>query len=355
MPMAGRFRPSAIPAPARCGARWSRRGWTSCMASKIALSVGCGSAPFPSAARASEAERAIVIVQDVDDLKRAAEGIEAARRNSPASPASSRRRCPPFPTSSTPSIRSGASLTPTRPCWRCSACPPTRCWARPSPILVTRSDLADRLNAHIDRVLNDGVTVEDEVFYRSPTGLRRLLRLLWGPVRAEDGSIELVVGVSRDTTERRAIEEALKKKRGPPARRDRTGRPRRLLLGSGHRRARLGRAAPRDVGAAARRRRRHGRLRGGHPPGRPGPRPRCDRRMRRSGRGRTLQHRISGDRARRRRHPPHRDLRPDHLRAGPSRSASSVPPSTSPPSAAPKRRSARARRSSAASPSTAAT
>lgn len=31
-------------------------------------------------------------------------------------------------------------------------------------------DLADRLNAHTDKVLSEGVTVEDEVFYRSPTG-----------------------------------------------------------------------------------------------------------------------------------------------------------------------------------------
>ena len=75
-------------------------------------------------------------------------------------------------------------------------------------------DLANRLNAHIDRVLTEGLTVEDEVYYRSPTGYGAYFDLLWGPVRAEDGSIELVVGVSRDTTERRAIEEALKKSEG---------------------------------------------------------------------------------------------------------------------------------------------
>jgi PAS domain S-box-containing protein len=73
------------------------------------------------------------------------------------------------------------------------------------------SDLANRLNAHIDRVLNDGVTVEDEVFYRTRTGYGAYFALLWGPVCAEDGSVELVVGVSRDTTERRAFEEELKK------------------------------------------------------------------------------------------------------------------------------------------------
>ena len=43
-----------------------------------AASAGCGSAPFPSGARATQADEAIVVVQDVDDLKRAAERIEAA-------------------------------------------------------------------------------------------------------------------------------------------------------------------------------------------------------------------------------------------------------------------------------------
>ena len=73
------------------------------------------------------------------------------------------------------------------------------------------ADLADRLNGHIDRVLTDGVTVEDEVFYCSPTGYAAYFAFLWGPVRAQDGSVELVVGVSRDTSERHAIEGELRK------------------------------------------------------------------------------------------------------------------------------------------------
>jgi len=72
------------------------------------------------------------------------------------------------------------------------------------------ADLADRLNGHIDRILRDGATIEDEVFYRSPTGHAAYFSFLWGPVHAEDGSVKLVVGVSRDTTERRRIEEALR-------------------------------------------------------------------------------------------------------------------------------------------------
>jgi PAS domain S-box-containing protein len=72
------------------------------------------------------------------------------------------------------------------------------------------ADLADRLNDHIKQVLENGVTVEDEVFYHTPTGYRAHFNYLWGPVRGEDGSIELVVGVSRDTSERHALEVELR-------------------------------------------------------------------------------------------------------------------------------------------------
>ena len=70
-------------------------------------------------------------------------------------------------------------------------------------------DLADRLNRQIDRIFKDAVTLEDEVFFRSPDGRAAYFSYRWGPVRADDGSVELVVGVSRDTSERRAFEEAL--------------------------------------------------------------------------------------------------------------------------------------------------
>lgn len=72
-------------------------------------------------------------------------------------------------------------------------------------------DLARHLNDDIDRILRDGATIEDEVFYESPTGHAAYFAYLWGPVRAEDGSVELVVGVSRETSERRAIEEEVRR------------------------------------------------------------------------------------------------------------------------------------------------
>jgi PAS domain S-box-containing protein len=71
-------------------------------------------------------------------------------------------------------------------------------------------DLADRLSRNIDRVFNEGVTVQDEVFFRGPAGPGAYFNYLWGPVRGENDSVELVVGVSRDTTERRAFEQALR-------------------------------------------------------------------------------------------------------------------------------------------------
>lgn len=72
-------------------------------------------------------------------------------------------------------------------------------------------DLARLLNEHIDRVLEQDATVEDEVFFRDRTGEAHYFSYHWGPLHGEDGSPELVVGVSRDTTERRAFEEALRK------------------------------------------------------------------------------------------------------------------------------------------------
>ncbi|GJD96100.1 PAS domain S-box protein [Methylobacterium iners] len=72
-------------------------------------------------------------------------------------------------------------------------------------------DLAKDLNGHIDRVLNEGVTTEGEFYYRSPSGCGAYYDFLWGPLRAADGSIKFVVGVSRNTSERHAMEEKLKR------------------------------------------------------------------------------------------------------------------------------------------------
>ncbi|MEH3158089.1 MAG: PAS domain S-box protein [Sphingomonas taxi] len=155
---------------------------------------------------ADQAE-AIVVVQDVDDLKRAGEAIEAA-----AAKLASQSRFVEATLSSIPDYvyafdaeRRFVYANPVM----------LGLYGLPSEDLLGRTladldyppDLATHLNDHIDQIFGDGVTIEDEVFYESPTGHAAYFSYLWGPVRNEDGAVELVVGVSRDTSERRAFEE----------------------------------------------------------------------------------------------------------------------------------------------------
>ena len=72
------------------------------------------------------------------------------------------------------------------------------------------ADLATLLTGHIDQIFANGATIENEVFYRSPTGHAAYFSYVWGPVLGLDGAVELVIGVSRDTSERRVFEEALR-------------------------------------------------------------------------------------------------------------------------------------------------
>ena len=243
------------------------------------------------------ADGAVVVVQDVDDLKRAAERIAAA-----AAELASQSRflqatlssIPDFVYAFNPQRRFVYANPSMLKLFGLSA---DELMGRNFADLGYPSDLADRLDAHLDRVLNDGVTVEDEVFYRSPTGYCAYFNFLWGPIRAEDGSIELVVGVSRDTTERRAIEEALRKNEARL-------RAATELVGLGiyswnpvtntldwddRLRAMWGLPpdAPVDINV----------LRGGHTSRRSAPCRRRDRRLLRPGRRRALRHRIPRNRA----------------------------------------------------------
>lgn len=165
----------------------------------------------PFRREADHADEAIVVVQDVDDLKRAAERIEAA-----GAELASQTRFLEATLSSIPDFiyafdteRRFAYANPAMlGLFGLSA---EQMLGKTFADLDYPADLADRLNCHIDGILQDGRTVEDEVFFRSPTGRAAYFDFVWGPVRAEDGIVELVVGVSRDTSERRAFEEALGK------------------------------------------------------------------------------------------------------------------------------------------------
>ncbi|SEJ35045.1 PAS domain-containing protein [Frateuria terrea] len=70
--------------------------------------------------------------------------------------------------------------------------------------------LAQRLDGHIQRILETGQTIEDEVLFTSPAGTRACYQFVWGPVRGGEGGVERVVGVSRDISERRRMEERLR-------------------------------------------------------------------------------------------------------------------------------------------------
>jgi PAS domain S-box-containing protein len=154
---------------------------------------------------------AIVVLQDIDDLKRAGEKIELAAARYASQSRFLQTTLSSIPdyvyafdadrrfVYANPVMQSLFGLTAAEMIGRTFAdlnCPP---------------ELASHLNNDIDRIFKDAVTVEDEVFFRSPTGHAAYFDYRWGPVYAEDGSVELVVGVSRDTSERRAMEEALKR------------------------------------------------------------------------------------------------------------------------------------------------
>ncbi len=165
----------------------------------------------PFRRQGEEANYAIVVVQDVDDLKRATQRIEAAgaelARQSRFLEATL-SSIPDFVYAFDPERRFVYANRAMLALFDVSA---GGMLGKTLADLGYPAELANKLNADIDRVLRDGVTIEDEVFYRSPTGYSAYFAFLWGPVRAEDGSVELVVGVSRDTSERRAVEEELKK------------------------------------------------------------------------------------------------------------------------------------------------
>jgi PAS domain S-box-containing protein len=71
-------------------------------------------------------------------------------------------------------------------------------------------DLASRLQQQIQQVIDTRQGVRDETPYTSPTGAEGFYEYIFTPVFAADGTVEVVAGSTRDYTERRRVEHALR-------------------------------------------------------------------------------------------------------------------------------------------------
>ena len=160
------------------------------------------------------ASEAVVVVQDVDDLKRATERIELA-----GAVLASQTRFLDATLSSIPDFvyafdRQRRFAYANQAMLDLFGLSADEMLGKTFADLDYPADLAHQLNDHLDHIFRDGAIVEDEVFFRSPTGYEAYFSFLWGPVRGDDNLVELVVGVSRDTSERRAFEQELRKTEG---------------------------------------------------------------------------------------------------------------------------------------------
>jgi PAS domain S-box-containing protein len=72
-------------------------------------------------------------------------------------------------------------------------------------------DVALRLQRQIQQVFDTGQALRDETPYTSPTGVEGFYEYIFTPVKASDGTVEVVAGSTRDYTERKRAEESLMK------------------------------------------------------------------------------------------------------------------------------------------------
>jgi PAS domain S-box-containing protein len=71
-------------------------------------------------------------------------------------------------------------------------------------------DLASRLQQQIQQVFDTGQSLRDETPYTNPAGAEGFYEYIFTPVQALDGTVEVVAGSTRDYTERRRVETALR-------------------------------------------------------------------------------------------------------------------------------------------------
>jgi PAS domain S-box-containing protein len=70
--------------------------------------------------------------------------------------------------------------------------------------------LADKLHRQIDEVFANRSRITDETEYTSPAGVKGVFEYIFSPVCASDGTVDFVVGSTRDITERKLTTEALR-------------------------------------------------------------------------------------------------------------------------------------------------
>ena len=72
-------------------------------------------------------------------------------------------------------------------------------------------ELAGKLQRQVQEVFDTRQSITDETPYISPSGLKGFYEYIFSPVFASDGTVDMVVGSTRDYTERKRIDEALRK------------------------------------------------------------------------------------------------------------------------------------------------
>src|SRR5262249_58846300 len=71
-------------------------------------------------------------------------------------------------------------------------------------------DLAERLHRQVQQVFDTRETLRDETSYTSPTGKLGYYDYIFCPVLDDQGNVEVIAGTTREISERKRTEEALR-------------------------------------------------------------------------------------------------------------------------------------------------
>jgi PAS domain S-box-containing protein len=76
------------------------------------------------------------------------------------------------------------------------------------------AELANRIAGQIRQVVETGQGLRDETAFRLPSGVVRDYEYIYAPVVGEDGQVKAIAGSTRDVTDRKHVEEQLRKSEG---------------------------------------------------------------------------------------------------------------------------------------------